>query len=159
MKAPNSAAAQGVDGIELQNLVEPARIGQLLDLYAATWWAADRTGPDVKKMLAASDLIFALIDRATDRLVGFARVLTDDTYLAVVLDVVVAFEYRERGLGRMLLHAIVTHPRLGEIQSLELVCQPELILFYRRWGFTDDVGEAQLMRRSAHPALSSSNDS
>lgn len=75
VNAPNAAAAHGVDGIELQNLVEPARIGQLLDLYAATWWAVDRTGPDVKKMLAASDLIFALIDRATDRLVGFARVL------------------------------------------------------------------------------------
>jgi hypothetical protein len=64
------------DGIEYQGTVEPARIGQLLDLYAATWWAADRSGPGVEKMLAASDLVFALIDRPADRLVGFARVLT-----------------------------------------------------------------------------------
>jgi hypothetical protein len=28
--------SHGVDGVEPQNNVEPARIGQLLDLYAAT---------------------------------------------------------------------------------------------------------------------------
>jgi len=101
-------------------------------------------------MLAASDLVFALVDRSDDRLVGFARVLTDDTYVALVLDVVVAAELRARGLGRMLLDAIATHPRLTDVQSLELVCQPDLIPFYRRWGFTDDVGRSHLMRRSAH---------
>lgn len=98
-------------------------------------------------MLAASDLVFALVEQHTDRLVGFARVLTDDTYLAVVLDVVVAFGTRGNGLGRMLLDAIVTHPRLVDVQSLELVCQPDLVPFYRRWGFTDDIGHSLLMRR------------
>lgn len=58
-----------------------------------------------------------------------------------------------------LLDAIVTHPRLADTQSLELVCQPHLIPFYRRGGFTDAVGESRLMRRSAHPALSSDNGS
>jgi GNAT superfamily N-acetyltransferase len=144
-----------VEGIELRDAVEPGRIGQLLELYAATWWAPDRSGPDVAKMLAATDLVFALIDRSDDRLVGFARVLTDDTYLAVVLDVVVASEYRERGLGRMLLNAIVAHPRLSAVQSLELVCQPELIPFYRRWGFSDEVGPSRLLRRTARVPLSS----
>jgi GNAT superfamily N-acetyltransferase len=108
-----------------------------------------------QKMLTASDVVFALVDRSPDRLVGFARILTDDTYLAIVLDVVVAAGYRERGLGRMLLDAIVTHPRLADIQSLELVCQPDLIPFYQRWGFTDAVGMSRLMRRSAHAAPSS----
>jgi predicted GNAT family N-acyltransferase len=141
-----------VAGIELQDRVERARIGQLLHLYTAAWWAADRTAPDVERMLAASDIVFALIDRAGDRLVGFARVLTDFVYRAVVFDVVVASEQRERGLGRMLLDAIVTHPRLVGIETVELVCQPELFAFYRRWGFTDAVGSSRLMRRSAGPA-------
>ena len=34
-------------------------------------------------------------------------------------------------------------------QLIELVCQPELIDFYRRWGFTDHVGASRLMRRAA----------
>jgi hypothetical protein len=33
------------------------------------------------------------------------------------------------------------------------VCQPELIGFYGRWGFTDRVGRSLLMRRSNNPLL------
>jgi hypothetical protein len=51
VSTPDAAAARAVDGIELRNIVEPARIGQLLDLYAGTWWAGDRSGPEVEKML------------------------------------------------------------------------------------------------------------
>jgi GNAT superfamily N-acetyltransferase len=156
---PDADAADRVDGIELRDILEPSRTGQLLELYAQTSWAADRTGPEVGRMLAASDLIFALIDQPADRLVGFARVLTDETYLAIVLDVVVASDYRQRGLGRMLLDAIVSHPRLVDIESLELVCQPDVIPFYGRWGFTDAVGESRLLRRCAPEARSGSDES
>jgi GNAT superfamily N-acetyltransferase len=99
-------------------------------------------------MLAASDVVVALVDRSSDRLVGFARALTDDVYRAVVFDVVVEPGHRERGLGRMLLDAVVSHPRLADVESLDLVCQPDLVPFYRRWGFTDAVGESRLMRRA-----------
>ncbi|WP_425413540.1 GNAT family N-acetyltransferase [Micromonospora rhizosphaerae] len=61
-------------------------------------------------MLTASDLVFALVQRSADRLVGFARVLTDGVYLAVVLDVIVASHARDSGVGRMLLDAIVNDP-------------------------------------------------
>jgi predicted GNAT family N-acyltransferase len=98
-------------------------------------------------MLAASDVVFAVIDPDTDRLVAFARVLTDDVYRALVYDVVVTSDRRGDGLGRLLMDAIVTHPRLADVESIELVCQPELVDFYRHWGFTDDVGRSLLMRR------------
>jgi hypothetical protein len=44
-------------------------------------------------------------------------------------------------------------PELDHIDSIELVCQPELTEFYRRWGFTDAVGTSQLMRRTSNPHL------
>ena len=99
-------------------------------------------------MLAGSDLVFAVVDPDTDRLAAFARVLTDDTYLALVLDVVVSPDRRADGLGRLLMDAIVAHPRVAAAESVELVCQPELVDFYRRWGFTDAVGRSLLMRRT-----------
>ena len=34
------------------------------------------------------------------------------------------------------------------VESVELVCQPELVELYRRSGFTDDVGRSLLMRRT-----------
>ncbi|HEX5117030.1 MAG TPA: GNAT family N-acetyltransferase [Pseudonocardiaceae bacterium] len=104
-------------------------------------------------MLAASDLTLAVVDRESGRLVGFARVLADDVYLAVVLDVIVAPAWRAAGLGAMLMDAVVGHPRLAGVRSIELVCQPELIPFYRRWGFTDQVGPSRLMRGTADPLL------
>lgn len=78
------------DAIEVHDVIEPARLGQLLEFYRATWWAAHRTQSDVERMLAGSDLVIALVDEATDRLVAFARVLTDFVYRAAVFDVIVA---------------------------------------------------------------------
>jgi hypothetical protein len=37
--------------------------------------------------------------------------------------------------------------RLDGIESVELSCQPEMVPFYRRWGFDDRLGGSLLMRR------------
>jgi predicted GNAT family N-acyltransferase len=141
--------------IELQDHIEPTRLPQLMDLYAQAWWAREREVAGVAAMLERSDLLFALVDRNADRLVGFARVLTDGVYLAVVLDVVVADDCRNNGLGGSLMEAILGHPQVSRVRSIELVCQPDLIAFYRRFGFTDQVGHSRLLRKSADPILMS----
>jgi GNAT superfamily N-acetyltransferase len=132
--------------VELRERVEGERLPQLMELFAAGWWTADRVPEGVAAMLEGSDLVFALVHRPDDRLVGFARVLTDGVYLAVVLDVLVAPDARGTGVGAMLMDAVVRHPRLAAVRSVELVCQPELFPFYRRWGFTEQVGRSTLMR-------------
>lgn len=139
--------------VEVRDALEPGRLPQLVDLYAEAWWTGSRTADDVARMLRASDLVFCLVHRPTDRLVGFTRVLTDEIYLAVILDVIVAAAWRRKGLGAMLLDAVVGHPRLAAVASLELVCQPDLLPFYRRWGFTEQVGRSRLMRRTSDPRL------
>ncbi len=111
-------------------------------------------------MLAGTDLVLALVDRAADRLVGFARVLTDWHYRAYVYDVIVAPEWQGRGLGQVLMDALMA--RLDGIESIELTCRPEMVAFYRRWGFTDDLDGSLLMRRRGHRSgqpFSASRDS
>jgi GNAT superfamily N-acetyltransferase len=137
--------------LEIRDTLESERIDQLLELYAQAWWARDRAASDVRRMLEATDLVFALIDRGADRLVGFARVLTDGVYRAFVYDVVVDDGYRDRGLGRMLMDAIVAHPRLAQVELIELACQPELVAFYRRCGFDVASDASTLMRRPRPP--------
>lgn len=136
-----------VSEVEIRDRVDAERLPDLMELFASAWWATHRTAPDVARMLAASDLVFALVHRESERLVGFARVITDEVYLAMVLDVIISPAARGSGLGRMLLDAIVEHPRLADVHSVELVCQPDVIPFYRRWGFTDEVGSSRLLRR------------
>ncbi len=126
--------------------VEPHHLPDLAALFRSAWWLTDRTPSETARILAESDLVFALVDAA--RLVGFARVLTDYTHIALVLDVVVSPDTRGAGHGATLLEAIVTHPSLQEVRSIELVCQPDLVPFYSRWGFTTEVGQSLLMRRA-----------
>jgi GNAT superfamily N-acetyltransferase len=125
------------------------RVPELMALFAEQWWTKGRNAEDVATMLHHTDLIAAVTDIDTDRLLGFARVITDFTYVAVLLDVIVAEAARGNGFGAMLMNALVDHPRLAEVESLELSCQENLEAFYARWGFTARVGGSRLMRRTA----------
>jgi GNAT superfamily N-acetyltransferase len=116
-----------------------------VELYGTAWWTDTREAAGVEKMLAGTDILVVLIDRATDRLVGFTRALTDGRYRAYVYDVIVAPDWQDRGLGRVLMDA--TLERLDGVESIELTCKPEMIPFYRRWGFTDELAGSLLMRR------------
>lgn len=139
---------------EVRESLTAADLPRLLELLRSAWWAADRDPAELARALAASSPVFVVAHRATGQLTGFARVLTDGVYLAVILDVVVAREWRGHGLGALLMEAVVGHPLVAGVRSVELVCQPDLIPFYRRWGFTDRVGTSHLLRRTADPLLS-----
>jgi len=129
------------------------RVDELVNLFAGEWWAAQRSRTAIDRMLDHTDVVVGLVDIGSDRLIGFARAVTDRTFLAVVLDVIVDQAYRGRGLGARLMDELLMRPELAEVDSVELVCQPELIDFYRRWGFTDEVGRSGLMRRTETPSL------
>jgi len=144
VSGPEFVVSDDAGGVPVDGLVE---------LFGAAWWAAGRTAADARRVLAGSDVVVTAAERSSGRLAGFARVLTDDAYLAVVLDVIVAPECRGAGVGALLMDAVLGHPRVAAVRSVELVCQPELAGFYRRWGFTDEVGGSRLMRRTTDPAL------
>jgi GNAT superfamily N-acetyltransferase len=120
---------------------------QLHRLYQQEWWTHRRNVDDVRRMLEGSDVVVAYIDEETGSLAGFARVVTDFVYKALVLDVIVRQDHRGTGLGAKLMDDVVGHPRLRDVQHFELYCRPELVPFYERWGFTDDLGELRFMRR------------
>ncbi len=129
--------------------LDEGHIQQLLALYQGEWWTRGRRLEDVRRMLDGSDYVFALCSVPDGRLAAFARVLTDGVFKALLFDVIVAPEFRERGLGRRLLDSIVSHPTLGHVKHLELYCLPELVAFYEQWGFSTEVSGVTFMRRNA----------
>ena len=139
---------------QIQKALSSSQIDDLMRLYADLWWTCERRRPDVERMLADTDLLFVVTDRQTQALVGFARVLTDHTYVAVLLDTIVAEPYRGHGLGRLLVESVCSAPELCGVERIELTCQPDMVPFYAKWGFTDEVGNSRLMRRSSNPAFS-----
>ena len=124
------------------------RIPELMRLYHGEWWSRDRTEADVRRMLAATDVVVALIDSETDRLAGFTRALTDGVYKAFLFDVIVDSAHRGTGLGKQLLDAVFAHPGLRDVQHLELYCRPEHVAFYEKWGFGRVSADLCFMRCS-----------
>lgn len=123
-----------------------AQLQQLHALYQNEWWTHGRTLAETRRCVAGSQLCLGLVDPA-DRLAGFSRVLTDFTFKALIFDVIVAPDHRGSGLGDRLVSLITGHEKLREVKSFELYCLPELVPFYERHGFSDDVGNVRLMRR------------
>ena len=120
---------------------------QLHLLYQNEWWSKGRTLDETRRVVAGSQVCIGLTD-ATGKLIGFSRVLTDFTFKALVFDVIIAPEYRRAGLGDRLVSLLLEHEDLQRVRSWELYCLPELVPFYARHGFSDDVGGIRLMRRT-----------
>lgn len=121
--------------IEPVDQLTDSQIADLTALYQHEWWSAGRSPNDVRRMLAHTDLIYGFIDRPSDRLVAFCRVLTDFTYRATVYDVIVSAEYRDTGLGRRLVETVLRDARLQQVAAISLHCKEELRPFYLKCGF------------------------
>ncbi len=125
--------------------LEPRHIAQLHRLYTQEWWTRDRTLEETRRVITHSQISLGLIDRY-DTLQGYARILTDYTFKALIFDFIIAETHRGEGWGDALMEAILTHRDLQPIPSLELYCLPEMFPYYERFGFASEVGGVALMR-------------
>lgn len=123
-----------------------AQLDELMQLYAPEFWTLHRRREDVARMIANTDLIFAAVDRG-GTLVGFCRVMTDFVYRATLFDVIVSPHVRGGGVGKLLIDAVVNHPKLRGVEAIDLSCKPEMAPFYEKWGFDTDLSGTIFMRR------------
>lgn len=130
----------------------PRQVDDLMDLYHYTYWAQTRRREDVERMLAATEYLFGAVEEATGRLCGFARVVSDHVYRAVVLDVVVHPDFRGRGLTKLIFGAILENQDLKDVECLLLYCKDDVVKLYEQFGF-EAYEDMYLMRRTAGPRL------
>jgi len=78
---------------------------------------------------------------ADGRQIAFARVVTDYVRFAHLLDVFVLPEFRGRGLGKLLMSNILSHPELRTIARYTLGTQDAHGL-YAQYGFTS-IGNSE----------------
>src|SRR5215204_1603892 len=119
-----------VDSLET---VEPAR----LQGFFVGW--RHPFPPDAHlRMLVGSDRVVLAIDAETTMVVGFVAALTDGVQGAFITLLEVLPSYQQQGIGHELMTRMLE--RLGEIQTIELMCDPELAPFYARLGMTPTSG-------------------
>ncbi len=123
-----------------------SQIQTLTEWFEALWWTPNRSLCDVEKMLKHSTIV--AFEEESQGLVAFARILSDQVFKALILDVVVRPDLRKSGIGRTLMDAILQHHTLTEVRHFELYCAPEMKAMYEKWGFSDALGNLTFMRLS-----------
>lgn len=114
------------------------REGQPIDatvlqlLFSHAPWARHRGVGDITTMLENTDYHFSAWDG--DRLIGFARVLTDRVFRATLWDVVIHPDYQRRGIGDALMERILSHPVLSRVEKFWLNTRDKST-FYEKFGF------------------------
>lgn len=136
-----------MDKYRIVEILTESQVSDLMELYKNEFWSDKRTRDDVVKMLASTDVIIGLVDEC-DRLIGITRVLTDFVYRAMIFDVIIKPTHRKMGLGAKLMDAVLNHPKLQTVEHFYLNCLPNMMPFYERWGFSDDVGGLKFLRRT-----------
>ena len=81
---------------------------EIYELLKKAYWAKERSELVTKKAIDNS-LYFAVFETISERLVGFARVITDYSTVYYLSDVYIDEEFRGRGLGKKIVEWIVLH--------------------------------------------------
>lgn len=137
-----SPQQHGVPEIDLQQL-------QAL-FQAAAFWAKERSQEDLAVAIAHSDPVVTVWDR--ERLIGFARALSDGIYRATLWDVVIHPDYQGRGLGSKLVETILSHPKLSRVERVYLMTTHQQ-QFYEKIGFQPNATTTMVLYNSASEAL------
>jgi len=101
-------------------------------LAKRSYWAKGRTREKIVKSIEHS-LCFAIFTTGGKQ-VAFARVLSDRSVFAWIMDVFVLEEYRGEGLGKMLMAGIMEHPDLQDLERWGLGTRDAHGL-YEQFGF------------------------
>ena len=89
---------------------------------------------DVVARAIENSLNFGLFQGS--RQVGFARAITDRAWYAYIADVFVDEAHRGKGLGKLIVEAVISHPELQNLRRMMLGTADAHGL-YRQFGFTD----------------------
>jgi N-acetylglutamate synthase-like GNAT family acetyltransferase len=104
-------------------------------LLEQTYWANERTYEVIQRSIKHS-ICFAILDEANNRIIAFARVVTDYSTMYYLADVIVDEAYRGKGLGKALLERIVVNEKeLHNRYGMLLTSTAEKL--YSRYGFKE----------------------
>ena len=120
------------------------KLQRLLNKHA--FWAANRSPNELRRMLAGSAVVVSLW--RGKRMVGFGRATSDGIYRAVLWDVVVAGDLQGRGLGRMVVLALLNTPALQKVERIYLMTTKSSG-FYQQLDFDLACSQVLLVKKQA----------
>ena len=107
-------------------------IDDVADLLKQTYWAGQRTKERIRRSMENSDC-YGIYVEGSDKLAGFARVITDHATTYYLCDVIVDEKYRRQGLGTALISYIEALPDYKELRGLLMTANAHGL--YEKFGF------------------------
>ena len=102
-------------------------------LSKRSYWAKGRSSEKIAVSIEHSMCFGVYADSGEQ--VGFARVLSDYAVFAWIMDVFILEDFRKKGLGKLLMAAIMEHPDLQGLERWGLGTKDAHGL-YEQFGFT-----------------------
>jgi GNAT superfamily N-acetyltransferase len=107
--------------------------GQVTCMLNKSWWVLGIKEAEVVKGAQNSALIVGAFTREGQQ-VGYARVISDKTRFAYILDVYVDENHRRKGIGQNMIKYILSHPELRDVYQWALKTQ-DAHGVYKKVGF------------------------
>ncbi len=121
------------------------RFEDVNSLLKMAYWVKDRDAETTRRAMSHS-LNYAIFETGTDRLVGFARVITDHATMYYLCDVFIDEQFRGQGLGKALVEHIVSlderfHSINGTLKTRDAQS------LYARYGFAESDVTCMFQKR------------
>lgn len=118
-------------------------VGLIHDFLTRSYWAEGRTLEEVKSSIQNS-ICFGIYQGKNQ--IGFARIVTDFTVIAYLMDVFILEQYRGRGYSKSLLKKIFEDERFRNINKWKLATKDAHSL-YAKFGFVKIENPERQMER------------
>ena len=105
---------------------------EVLRLLKMTYWANNRTIEQIEESMSSS-FCYGLFLAEEERLVGFARVISDLATTYYLCDVIIDPEYQHQGLGKALVSHIISLPQYRKLRGILLTKDAHGL--YEKFGF------------------------
>ena len=116
-------------------------IDEVVRLLKTTYWANNRSKEQIRKSMENSSC-YGIWLNDEQKLVGFARVISDFATTYYLADVIIDSDYRHRGLGKLLVSHIVSQPEYTCLRGLLLTMDAHGL--YEKYGFQTVNGRAMV---------------
>ena len=123
---------EGADRIDVDEVVR---------LLKTTYWANKRSKEQIEKSMRNSSC-YGIWLHDEQKLVGFARVISDFATTYYLADVIIDQAYRHQGLGKALVSYIVSQPEYASLRGILLTKDAHGL--YEKYGFESADGRAMV---------------
>ena len=112
--------------------LDKMKLEDIVRLLRMTYWADKRPVEIIEKSVRNSSCYGLYVEDA-DKLVGFARVISDHATAYYLCDVIIDKEYQRKGLGTALVSYINSLPELSGLRGFLITRDAHSL--YRKFGY------------------------